>query len=52
VPGAKGNIPTEELVQLCHQEGYATGIDQAKLAALSRWLVGLKAQKSSVGNKQ
>jgi isopropylmalate/homocitrate/citramalate synthase len=52
VPGAKGNIPTEELVQLCHKEGYATGIDQAKLAALSRWLVGLKAQKQTVNSNQ
>ncbi len=45
VPGAKGNIATEELVQLCHEEGYATGIDQEKLAELSRWLVALKAQR-------
>jgi len=52
VPGAKGNIPTEELVQLCHEEGYATGIDQEKLAGLSRWLVALKEQKSAVGNSQ
>ena len=51
VPGAKGNIPTEELVQLCHQEGYATGIDQEKLAALSRWLVALKEQKQAEGSK-
>jgi isopropylmalate/homocitrate/citramalate synthase len=52
VPGAKGNIATEELVQLCHEEGYATGIDQEKLAALSHWLVGLKAQRQAVGSEQ
>ncbi len=52
VPGAKGNIPTEVLVQLCHQEGYTTGIDQAKLAELSRWLVGLKEQKQTASSAQ
>ncbi|CAA9242136.1 MAG: Pyruvate:Oxaloacetate transcarboxylase domain protein [uncultured Cytophagales bacterium] len=52
VPGAKGNIPTEALVQLCHEEGYATGIDQEKLAGLSRWLVALKEQKLAVGNSR
>jgi isopropylmalate/homocitrate/citramalate synthase len=48
VPGAKGNIATEELVQLCHEEGYATGHRPGKLAALSQWLVGLKAQRQAV----
>jgi isopropylmalate/homocitrate/citramalate synthase len=52
VPGAKGNLATEELVQLCHGEGYATGIDPEKLAALSRWLVGLKAQRQAVESAQ
>jgi isopropylmalate/homocitrate/citramalate synthase len=52
VPGAKGNIATEELVQLCHGEGYATGIDAAKLGELSRWLVALKAQRQAVGSAQ
>jgi isopropylmalate/homocitrate/citramalate synthase len=51
VPGAKGNIDTEELVQLCREEGYATGIDQAKLAVLSRWVVALKEQRQAVGSK-
>jgi isopropylmalate/homocitrate/citramalate synthase len=44
-PGAKGNIATEELVRICHEAGYATGIDQEKLAALSRWLITLRKEK-------
>jgi isopropylmalate/homocitrate/citramalate synthase len=44
-PGARGNIATEELVRICHEEGYATGIDQEKLAVLSRWLIILRKEK-------
>ncbi|HVV20288.1 MAG TPA: hydroxymethylglutaryl-CoA lyase [Pseudonocardiaceae bacterium] len=33
-PGAAGNVATDDLVNLCHQEGFDTGIDGAKLAAL------------------
>lgn len=33
-PGASGNIATDDLVNLCHREGIATGIDVAKLTEL------------------
>ena len=33
-PGASGNLATDDLVNLCHREGIATGIDVAKLAEL------------------
>jgi hydroxymethylglutaryl-CoA lyase len=44
-PGAKGNIATEELVRICTEEGFETGIQTEKLAELSNWLVRLKQQK-------
>lgn len=33
-PGAAGNVATDDLVNLCHREGIATGIDGARLARL------------------
>jgi hydroxymethylglutaryl-CoA lyase len=33
-PGAAGNIATDDLVDLLHKEGFATGIDPAKLVAV------------------
>lgn len=33
-PGASGNIATDDLVNLCHREGIATGIDVDKLTEL------------------
>jgi hydroxymethylglutaryl-CoA lyase len=40
-PGASGNICTEDLVNLCDEMGIPTGIDLAKLLALSRGLPAL-----------
>lgn len=40
-PAAPGNIATCDLVTLCHEMGYDTGIDQAQLAATSQWIRGL-----------
>ena len=31
-PGAKGNVSTSKVVQLVHQQGFATGVDARKLA--------------------
>lgn len=36
IKGATGNIATEDTVHLLHQLGYETGIDLAKVAAISR----------------
>lgn len=36
VPGATGNIATEDLVHMCHQMGVATGYDLDKLLAVGR----------------
>ncbi len=41
-PGAKGNIATEELVQLCEAAGYHTGIDVGKLTKTAQWLSAFK----------
>ncbi len=38
VTGAPGNQPTELLVRRLHHAGAHTGIDQTRLAALSRWI--------------
>ncbi|WP_244849325.1 hydroxymethylglutaryl-CoA lyase [Caballeronia sp. SL2Y3] len=40
-PGASGNICTEDLVNMCDEMGIPTGIDLAKLIALSRTLPAL-----------
>ncbi|KTT50295.1 hydroxymethylglutaryl-CoA lyase [Pseudomonas oryzihabitans] len=40
-PGASGNICTEDLVNLCTEMGLETGIDLARLIALSRTLPAL-----------
>lgn len=41
VPGAAGNISTEDVLNLCDESGIATGIDIVKIMALSRTLRGL-----------
>ena len=38
VPGAAGNISTEDVVHLCDESGIATGIDIVKIMELSRQL--------------
>jgi hydroxymethylglutaryl-CoA lyase len=40
-PGAPGNVATGDMVTLCHEMGYDTGIDPAQLAATSRWIRNL-----------
>ena len=39
-PGAMGNIATEDLLLLMHQQGYSTPIDRAALMQSSLWLEG------------
>lgn len=41
-PGAKGNVATEEVVNLLHSKGFATGIDLEKLAKASQFTLSLK----------
>lgn len=36
IPGATGNVGTEDVAYLCHRLGYETGIDVAAVAAISR----------------
>lgn len=38
VPGAAGNISTEDVVHLCDESGIATGVDVAKIMDISRHL--------------
>lgn len=38
VPGAAGNISTEDVLHMCEESGVATGIDIVKVIALSRQL--------------
>lgn len=40
-PKATGNIPTEDLVYLLEQSGYATGVDLDTLIAAAGWLEGV-----------
>ncbi|MEZ2126933.1 MULTISPECIES: hydroxymethylglutaryl-CoA lyase [unclassified Sinorhizobium] len=40
-PGASGNVTTEDLVNLCHETGIATGLNLRALLALSRTLPAL-----------
>jgi hydroxymethylglutaryl-CoA lyase len=40
-PGASGNIATEDLVMMCEQMGYSTGIDMTSLLAVSDLAVEL-----------
>ncbi len=44
-PGAAGNIATDDLVNLFHQAGIATGIDVERLAALREELRVLLGRK-------
>ena len=37
-PGATGNVGTEDIVNMLHAMGYATGVDLPKLLAVSRRL--------------
>jgi hydroxymethylglutaryl-CoA lyase len=41
VPGAAGNISTEDVLHMCDESGIETGIDLAKLMELSRTLKDL-----------
>ncbi len=41
VPGAAGNISTEDVLNLCDESGIETGIDIVKIMALSRTLRNL-----------
>ena len=36
VPGAAGNVSTEDVLNLCDESGIVTGIDIVKVMALSR----------------
>lgn len=38
VPGAAGNIATEDVLHMCDEEGIATGVDLVKVMALSKKL--------------
>ena len=42
-PGAKGNVATEGVVALCEDRGFATGIDQSRLAEVARFAKGLRS---------
>lgn len=44
-PGAAGNIATDDLVNLCHHAGIATGIDVDRLVALREELHALLGRK-------
>ncbi len=41
VPGAAGNVATEDVLHMCEEMGVATGIDLDKAMAVSRRVVGL-----------
>lgn len=43
-PGAKGNVSTRSVVEMLHNNGYQTGIDQAALVAIENYVAGLLAQ--------
>lgn len=45
-PGAKGNVSSNAVVAMLHGLGYETGIDEAKLAAASRFVAELKERLS------
>jgi hydroxymethylglutaryl-CoA lyase len=44
-PGAKGNVATEDVVDLFHGMGVHTGIDLAALVDCSRWISGVLARE-------
>jgi isopropylmalate/homocitrate/citramalate synthase len=49
-PGAKGNVATERLVQLCEESGFVTGINPKKLADVAHWLTDAKnAADAAIG---
>ncbi len=41
VPGAAGNVPTEEVIHLLSRLGIETGVDVRKVAQCSRWMAGV-----------
>ena len=41
-PGAKGNVATEQVVELLHREGYETGIDVERLNSAARFAKNLR----------
>jgi hydroxymethylglutaryl-CoA lyase len=42
-PGARGNVATEALVDLCAARGYSTSIDRTALGAAARFITGVLA---------
>jgi hydroxymethylglutaryl-CoA lyase len=42
-PGARGNIATEALVELCESRGYRTSLDRAALTEAARFIAGVLA---------
>ena len=43
-PGAKGNVATEGVVDLCESLGFTTGIDRKKLTEAASFAIGLRSQ--------
>lgn len=48
-PGARGNIATEALVELCESRGYSTSIDRIALGEAARFITGVLAAPPSNG---
>lgn len=42
-PGARGNIATESLAELCESRGYAVSLDRSALAEAARFIAGVLA---------
>ncbi|PID60351.1 MAG: hydroxymethylglutaryl-CoA lyase [Gammaproteobacteria bacterium] len=45
-PGARGNVATEAVVELLHDEGFDTGIDPQRLSEVSVYARGLRSTQS------
>jgi hydroxymethylglutaryl-CoA lyase len=43
-PGASGNVATDDLLYLFHQMGIETGVDEAEVADVTRWLEGVMSK--------
>jgi len=39
IPGAAGNVPTEDLIHMCESMGVETGVDLAALVDIGKWAV-------------
>jgi len=44
-PGAAGNVATQSVVEMVEQHGFATGIDQVKLAEATAFAIGLRSSR-------